>query len=169
MIALAVEILVNFALNLYRPRIAGQLPRPAFDSKTLSLLAAPDSFVRSINEAINYQFGFDITSSWGYQLLLRSFAWLIALAVAALLLVDTMVIVEPTQQAVRLRQGAIVGEVHDPGLLWKLPWPIESAEVVDVSRIRELSLTFDWKSERSVYLWSDELKTLAIKIGRAHV
>jgi regulator of protease activity HflC (stomatin/prohibitin superfamily) len=162
MIALAVEILINFALNLYRPRIAGQLPRPAFDSKTLSLLAAPDSFVRSINEAINYQFGFDITSSWGYQLLLRSFAWLIALAVAALLLVDTMVIVEPTQQAVRLRQGAIVGEVHDPGLLWKLPWPIESAEVVDVSRIRELSLTFDWKSERSVYLWSDELKTLAI-------
>ena len=71
MIAVSAEILVNFALNLYRPRIAGQLPRPAFDSKTLSLLAAPDSFVRSINEAINYQFGFDITSSWGYQLLLR--------------------------------------------------------------------------------------------------
>lgn len=162
MIAISAEIAVNFALNLYRPRIAGQLPRPAFDSKTLSLLAAPDSFVRSINEAINYQFGFDITSSWGYQLLLRSFAWLIALAVAALLVVDTMVIVEPTQQAVRIRQGAIIGGVHDPGMLWKLPWPIESAQVVDVSRIRELPLTFEWKEDRPVYLWSDDLKSLAV-------
>ncbi|MBC8202706.1 MAG: hypothetical protein H8E91_02645 [Planctomycetes bacterium] len=162
MIAVCVEILINFALNLYRPRIAGQLPRPAFDSKTLSLLAAPDSFVRSINEAINYQFGFDITSSWGYQLLLRSFAWLIALAIIALLAVDTMVIVEPTQQAVRLRQGAIVGDVHGPGLMWKLPWPIESEVIEDVSRMRELSLTFDWKEERPVYLWSDSLQTLTV-------
>ena len=162
MIAVSAEILINFALNLYRPRIAGQLPRPAFDSKTLSLLAAPDSFVRSINEAINYQFGFDITSSWGYQLLLRSFSWLIALAVVALLAVDTMVIVEPTQQAVRLRQGAIVGDVQEPGLLWKLPWPFETAQVVEVSRIRELPLTFQWKEERPVYLWSDNLDTLAV-------
>jgi regulator of protease activity HflC (stomatin/prohibitin superfamily) len=162
MIAVSAEILVNFALNLYRPRIAGQLPRPAFDSKTLSLLAAPDSFVRSINEAINYQFGFDITSSWGYQLLLRSFAWLISLAIVALLAVDTMVIVEPTQQAVRLRQGAIIGDVHGPGLLWKLPWPFESAKVVDVSRMRELPLTFEWKEERPVYLWSDSLQSLTI-------
>ncbi|MDP7008310.1 MAG: SPFH domain-containing protein [Phycisphaerales bacterium] len=162
MLAVAAEILVNFALNIYRPRIAGQVPRAAFDSKTLSLFAAPDSFVRSINEAINYQFGFDITSSWGYQLLLRSFTWLIALAVVALLLVDTMVIVEPTQQAVRLRQGALVGEVQKPGLLWKFPWPVERAIVVDVSRIRELPLTFEWKEERPVYLWSDNLDTLAI-------
>ena len=162
MLAVSAEILINFALNLYRPRIAGQLPRPAFDSKTLSLFAAPDSFVRSINEAINYQFGFDITSSWGYQLLLRSFAWLIALAMVVLLAVDSMVIVEPTQQAVRLRQGAIVGDVHKPGLLWKFPWPVESAKVVDVSRIRELPLTFEWKEERSVYLWSDNLDSLAI-------
>ncbi len=162
MIAVSAEILINFALNLYRPRIAGKLPRPAFDSKTLSLLAAPDSFVRSINEAINYQFGFDITSSWGYQLLLRSFAWLIALAIAALLAVDTMVIVEPTQQAVRLRQGAIVGEVQGPGLLWKLPWPVETAKIVDVSRMRELPLTFQWKEDRPVYLWSDNLDSLAV-------
>ncbi|MDP6541810.1 MAG: SPFH domain-containing protein, partial [Phycisphaerales bacterium] len=162
MIAVSAEILINFALNLYRPRISGQLPRPAFDSKTLSLLATPDSFVRSINEAINYQFGFDITSSWGYLLLLRSFAWLIALGAISLLVVDTMVIVEPTQQAVRLRQGAIVGEVHEPGLLWKFPWPIESSKVVDVSRIRELSLTFEWREDRPVYLWSDDINSLAI-------
>ena len=45
--------------------IAGETPRPAFDSKLLSLFSAPDNLVRSINEAVNYQFGFDITELVG--------------------------------------------------------------------------------------------------------
>ena len=110
MLAVSAEIVINFVLNLYRPRMHGESPRPAFDSKTLSLFASPDSLVRSINEAINYQFGFDITSSWGYQLLLRSVAWLIGLAVLVLLCMSAMVVVEPTQQAIRIRQGEIVGQ-----------------------------------------------------------
>ena len=70
--AFAGEIVLNFILALYRPRRVNETPRAAFDSRVLSLFAAPDSIVRSINEAVNYQFGFDITSSWGYQLMLRS-------------------------------------------------------------------------------------------------
>ena len=57
MLAVAAEIIINFVLNLYRPRLHGESPRPAFDSKSLSLFASPDSLVRSINEAVNYQFG----------------------------------------------------------------------------------------------------------------
>src|SRR5690606_25304096 len=91
------EIGLNFILNLYRPRIAGEVPRPAFDSRILSYLATPDSIVRSVNEAVNYQFGFDIASSWGYQLLLRSLGWLLLIGVTALVLLNTMVIVEPHQ------------------------------------------------------------------------
>jgi membrane protease subunit HflK len=147
MTVLAAEIILNFILNLYRPRIPGDVPRPAFDSKILSLFATPDSIVRSLNEAVNYQFGFDITSSWGYQLLLRSFVSLLILGVAALLLLSTMVIVEPHQQAVRLRGGAIVKDsdgkprVYGSGVMWKWPWPIESAEIHDVTRMRSIHLT----------------------------
>jgi len=162
MLAVSAEIVINFVLNLYRPRMHGESPRPAFDSKTLSLFASPDSLVRSINEAINYQFGFDITSSWGYQLLLRSVAWLIGLAVLVLLCMSAMVVVEPTQQAIRIRQGEIVGQVYSPGLMFKLPWPIEVAQVVNVTRIRELHLTFKWKEERDVILWTDDYNQLAI-------
>ncbi len=156
MLAVAAEITINFVLNLYRPRLQGESPRPAFDSKTLSLLASPDSLVRSINEAINYQFGFDITSSWGYQLFIRSAVWLVSLAVIALLAMSTLVIVEPTQQAVRTRQGAIIGNVHNPGPMFKLPWPIESSIVENVTHIRSLPLTFTWKNERPVILWTDD-------------
>jgi regulator of protease activity HflC (stomatin/prohibitin superfamily) len=162
MLAVAAEILINFILNLYRPRLHGESPRPAFDSKTLSLFASPDSLVRSINEAINYQFGFDITSSWGYQLFLRSVIWLIGLGVFVLFAMSTIVIVEPTQQAVRVRQGAIIGEVHNPGPMFKLPWPIEVSIVEDVTHIRTLPLSFTWKKDRPVILWTDDYNKHAL-------
>lgn len=161
MTILAVEIILNFILNIYRPRIAGETPRPAFDSRMLSLLAAPDSIVRSLNEAINYQFGFDITSSWGYQLLLRSFVWLLALGAAVLILLNTMVIVEPHQEAVKLSWGRIVSGPHGSGILWKLPWPFQSAEVYDVTTLREMSLTARRREDfrrRDLHLWTDEIQ-----------
>ena len=162
MLAVAAEILINFVLNLYRPRLHGESPRPAFDSKSLSLFASPDSLVRSINEAVNYQFGFDITSSWGYQLFVHSAMWLIGLGIFVLFAMSTLVIVEPTQQAVRIRQGAIVGEVHSPGPMFKWPWPIESAISENVTQIRHLPLTFTWKDERRVILWTDDFNKYAV-------
>jgi len=156
MVFAAAELLLNFVLNLYRPRRPGEYPRPAFDSRVLGLLAAPDNIVRSINEAINYQFGFDITSSWGYQLLLRSFAALLGLGAVVLVLLSTVVVVGPGQQAVRLRGGRIVGEVHQGSLLLKWPWPFETAQVVDVARLRSLELGPKPRESRSgdVILWS---------------
>jgi membrane protease subunit HflK len=162
MIVLAAEIVLNFILNLYRPRVPGEVPRPAFDSKVLSMLAAPDNLVKSINEAINYQFGFDVTSSWGYQLLLRSFAWLLALGAVVLIVLNMMVIVEPNQQAVKLARGKIVGDTaHGSGIMWKLPWPFQSAERYDVTTVRELPLTAtqirDLDKPR---LWEDNLEAI---------
>ena len=160
MIALALEFVFNFVLNLYRPRIVGEMPRPAFDSKALSMFAAPDSLVKSINEAVNYQFGFDVTSSWGYQLLLRSFAWLVVLGIAVIILLNTMVIVEPNQQAVKLSRGALVGDVYSSGILWKLPWPAQTAERYPVTTIRKLHLTARHVRDdlQGVQLWTDDLE-----------
>jgi regulator of protease activity HflC (stomatin/prohibitin superfamily) len=142
MIVLAGEIVLNFILHIYRPRVAGEVPRPSFDSKLLSLFAAPDNLVRTINEAVNYQFGFDVTSSWGYRLLIRSVAWLLALGAVVAVALDMIVIVEPDEQAVKLSRGRVVGaEPHGPGVMLKLPWPFQTAERHSVARVRELHLT----------------------------
>jgi regulator of protease activity HflC (stomatin/prohibitin superfamily) len=159
MLALVVETAIHFVLNLYRPRLPGEVPRPAFDSRALSLLAAPESIVRSLNEAVNYQFGFDITSSWGYRLVLRSAGWLAAFGAVVIVVLDMMVVVEPWQQAIRLRGGRIVGGVHDAGIMWKLPWPIETAVVHDVTRIRTLPLSPQRTADPDVQVWSDPVKT----------
>ena len=162
MCIVAAEVLLNLILQLYRPRIAGEFPRAAFDSRALSLLATPDSFIRSINDAVNYQFGFDITSSWGYQLVLRSGAWLCVLGIVVLLALSTLSVVEGREQGLRLRSGAIIDNgseaVHNPGFFWKLPWPIETTEVYDVSSIRALALTPMERGERPGFLWEDELR-----------
>jgi regulator of protease activity HflC (stomatin/prohibitin superfamily) len=154
-VALAAEILLNWILNLYRPRRVGEVPRPALDSRVLGLLAAPDNLVRGINEAVNYQFGFDITSSWGYKLLLRSVGALAALALVALVLLSSIVVVGPGQQAIRLRGGRIVGDVHQGQMMWKLPWPIETAEVIEISQIRALPLQVAQARVGKVNLWGD--------------
>ncbi len=161
MFVVAFEIGLNLVLNLYRPRRPGETPRPAFDSRLLSLFAAPDSIVRTINEAVNYQFGFDITSSWGYQLLMRSFAWLAFFAAVILIGLNMIVIVEPGQEAVRIRGGSIVDQTPlTSGLHFKLPWPFESATIESVDRIRELPLgAQSLNRDARVNLWDDPLKT----------
>jgi regulator of protease activity HflC (stomatin/prohibitin superfamily) len=152
---MAAEILLNAILNLYRPRRAGETPRPAFDSRVLGLLAAPDNLVRGINEAVNYQFGFDIASSWGYKLLLRSGGGLLALGVVALVALSCVVVVGPGQQAVRLRGGGLVGRVYQGEVMFKLPWPFETAELVDMSRVRSLPLQGKGLKVGQVNLWSE--------------
>jgi modulator of FtsH protease HflK len=159
MLVVAAETLLNFVLNLYRPRRAGESPRPAFDSRVLSLFAAPDSIVRSINEAVNYQFGFDISSSWGYQLLLRNFVRLLAIGVAVVFALTMLVIVEPQEQGMRLRFGAPVGEIYQGSAMGKLPWPVETSIVRDVNRVRELPLGLVRPASKStdVIVWGEEV------------
>ena len=159
LVVVAAETLLNFLLNLYRPRRAGEAPRPAFDSRLLSLLAAPDSIVRSINEAVNYQFGFDITSSWGYQLLLRNVVRLAAIGVVVVFALTALVIVEPQEQGMRLRFGAPVGQVYQAEPMLKLPWPVDTAVVLDVNRVRELPLgaVKDMRGLPPVIVWGEEV------------
>lgn len=139
-IVIGIEVALNLLLDFYRPRRAGEIPRPAFDSRLLSLLTSPESIASTINEAINYQFGFEITHSWFWQLLSRAFTGLIVFAVLVLIGISSIVIVEPHEQVVITRAGDIKGEPLGPGLHFKLPWPISSAHRYDVQRLRTISV-----------------------------
>lgn len=132
MIALGAEILLNFVLDLYRPRVQGEVPRPAFDSRILGLVAAPDKIAESINDAINYQLGFNVTSSWFYRLLSRSFVLLVALGMVVLWLLSSLAVVQPHQRGMILRFGRVVDGNVGPGLHVKLPWPIDRLEVPEM-------------------------------------
>lgn len=123
---LGAEVALNFLANLYRPRQTGQYLRPAFDSRVLAYVAAPDRLAESISGAINYQFGFNVSSTWFYKLLSR---WLAALTVVAAGLVWAMTgiaVVEPDERGLLLRGGTLASEEPlQPGVTLKRPWPFD--------------------------------------------
>ena len=136
MVVLGAEVFLNFVLDLYRPRKAGEYPRPAFDSRVLGFVAAPDRIAKSIGEAINYQFGYDVSESWFYRLLSRSLWKLVALGLVVMWGMSSLVVVQPHQRGMLLRFGRYEREL-EPGLNFKLPWPIDTVELPAYTRRNE--------------------------------
>lgn len=155
---LGLEFLLSFLLGLYRPRKAGEFPRVAFDSRIMGFVAAPDRIAESIGGALNYQFGFDVSGSWFYQLLTRWVMRLAVLGVAVIWLLTCVAIVQPHQQGMRLRFGARVNEAPlASGAYFKFPWPIERIETFDASSARRVNLGVEPpKLKDRAILWTND-------------
>ncbi len=157
MILVGVEMLLSQLLSIYRPRKVGEIPRPAFDSRLLGFLTSPESIARSINDAINYQFGFEITRSWFWQLLGRSIGWLVLLGLFVMVALSTFVVVEPHEQALVTRFGELRGRPLNPGLHFKLPYPIDAVRRYDVTTIRQFNTGSDVELKADMpILWTNE-------------
>ncbi len=154
-VLLGIEVLINFVLTIYRPRRPGELPRPAFDSRILAFIAAPDRIAESFGEALNYQFGIDVTSSWFYQLLSRTLALLVLISVGVVWLLTTTTMVEPNQQALHLRNGTLL-KTLSPGFHFKAPWPIDTIEKTDVTSLSRVSLGSGAPTDVEAILWTNK-------------
>jgi len=139
MLVIGVEIVLNFILNIYRPRKTGEYPRPAYESRILGFVSAPDRIAESISDAINYQFGWDVSATWFYQLLSRSLLGLFSLALLLLWLLTSLAVVRPDEKGLILRHGAIARAVES-GLHIKRPWPMESLETYPARHVSELTV-----------------------------
>ncbi len=132
-IGLGVEVLLNFLLDLYRPRKKGAYPRPAFDSRVLSLISAPDRIARSIGEALDYQLGFGVQQTWFYRLVLRWWPLAIGSGVVAVWALSALTVVGPDQRGMVLRFGQVVREDIGPGLHLKAPWPVDRVVIPEIT------------------------------------
>lgn len=133
MIGLGVEVLLTFLLDLYRPRKKGAYPRPAFDSRVLSLISAPDRIARSIGEALDYQLGFGVQQTWFYRLVLRSWPLAVVFGVFVIWLLSCGTVVGPDQRGMVLRFGKVVRQDIGPGLHFKAPWPIDKVVIPELT------------------------------------
>jgi regulator of protease activity HflC (stomatin/prohibitin superfamily) len=164
MLAIAAELALNFILDLYRPRMPGVERRPSYDSRLLSFIASPESIGHSIAEALNYQFGFEVSSTWFYKLLQRAFVPLILAAGLVLWLLSGVVVVEEGQAYVVTHLGVVAPAPlvarACPYFLW--PWPIDTTRKFETGKVNEMVLGLGGPREdatingKPVYLWTDE-------------
>ncbi len=164
LLVVGVELVLNFVLDLYRPRVPGTEQRFSYDSRLLSILANPAAIGHSIAEALNYQFGFEVSSSWFYRLLQRAFVPLLLAGGVVVWLLSSVVVVPQGQTYVVLHFGEPVRQPLRPRawpyLTW--PWPIDTARRFETGKIHkiELGVGEERKDElidgKRVYLWAKE-------------
>jgi regulator of protease activity HflC (stomatin/prohibitin superfamily) len=123
--------------------VPGDIPRPAFDSRVLGLLTAPESLGRVVAETISYQFGVEVSRSWLYRLLGSAVTPLTALGIGVLLALSCLTIVGPDERGIPLRFGRMAGDPLPPGLHLKWPWPIETTEMHPVGQVQEILVSSD--------------------------
>ncbi len=166
---LAAEMVMNFVLDLYRPRVPGEIHRPPFESRLLNIIAEPGRIGRSVADALNYQFGFEVSRTWFYQLLSRAFVPMIIFAAVVLFGISSIVIVNEGQQCILLHFGKTSPNrtTLGPGIHLKWPWPIDRGKEIDTARIRraiigsggtrsEKERQNDFVKGKEIYLWKAE-------------
>jgi regulator of protease activity HflC (stomatin/prohibitin superfamily) len=168
---LGIEFVVNFMLDFYRPRIAGEETRPAFDSRLLALVTEPGGIARSIADAINYQFGFEVSGTWFYQLLKRALAPMVAFGILVLFVLSSVMIIDSDEQAVVERFGRRLqgpGEALPPGLHVKAPWPIDRAYTASVERVRSFTIGDQPKENEQYQMFEGKRRLKPILWGEKH-
>jgi regulator of protease activity HflC (stomatin/prohibitin superfamily) len=139
-VLLGVELSLSLLLELYRPRRRGEVPRPAFESRLLALVAEPGGIARSLARAVDYQFGFRLSETWVYRLIEGGIAPLALFAGAAFWLLSSLVVVPEGSCAILEKLGVPSSPALAPGLHAKLPWPLETVTVFPTARVREIVL-----------------------------
>ncbi|RPI61888.1 MAG: hypothetical protein EHM48_04955 [Planctomycetaceae bacterium] len=147
-LVLAGEVILNFLLDIYRPRVAGQENRFSFDSRLFNIVAQPGQVGHSMAEAINYQFGFEVSKSWFYQLLAKAIVPLLVFGALIIVAMTSIVVVDEGQKCVVLHlgqprtgpDGTIQSGVLNPGLHLKWPWPIDSVRRFNTDQVYTILL-----------------------------
>ena len=166
---LAAELVMNFVLDLYRPRVPGLDRRLSIDSRLLDLLADPGRVGHSIAEFLNYQFGYEVSKTWFYQLVSKAFVPLVILGVVLMFALSSVVIVQDGEEAVVLHWGKDAADraTLGAGIHLKWPWPIDTARRFRVDTVHRILLGAgeqrsreqrggEFINGREVLLWTQE-------------
>jgi regulator of protease activity HflC (stomatin/prohibitin superfamily) len=153
---MAAEIFITLLLEIYRPRVKGKISRLVYDSRIVGILAQPESLFTTAAQTIDYQFGFNVSETWFFQLLKKNLLLLLLAQLAVLLLSTCVVFVDAGEQAVLERFGKPVATLV-PGAHFKLPWPADRVYHYRTEQIQtfDVGYTPDAQSENAnTILWS---------------
>ena len=153
------EILLNMIVEFYRPRSIVE-SRPIFESRLLALFTEPGGVMRNLADALDYQFGFRVSSTWIYGFIERALFPMLLCWGAVLWLSTAIYEVAPEEVGIRERFGRVISEKPlPPGIYFELPRPFGNIATFACSRIREIKVgaksdVVDAGREPEVTLWT---------------
>ncbi len=151
---MAVELLLTLLLEIYRPHLKGKVARPLYDSRLVGLLAQPESLFTTAAQALDYQFGFKVSETWFFQLLLKNLPVLVLIQLAVLLLSSCVVFVDAGEQAVLEHFGKPEATLT-AGAHLKLPWPIDRVFRYRTEQIQSMYVGYTPDTnEGGILLWT---------------
>ncbi len=157
---LTAEFLVSFVIEFYRPRTGGEM-RPVYESRVLAIFTEPGGVVRNIAESLDYQFGFKVSGTSVYLFLRKVFVPALMIWAFLLWAFTSLSEVGPGEIGIRQRFGAAAGTDLEPGVHWKLPWPMEKIICVPVEQMQcvivgKTGKDKDSDLDRTVILWEGD-------------
>lgn len=160
LVVMGAEICLNTVLDVYRPRLAGQEMRLALDSRLLAIINEPGGILHTFASAIDYQFGFKVSQTWFYQLLVKAAVPMFLFFLAVLSLLSCVVVVAPGEGAVIQHFGKFdASSIVGSGLHFKLPWPFDVADIYLTDRVQHINIGFEKGAdhdEDKLLLWGEK-------------
>lgn len=158
---LAIEFVIAFVTEFYRPRTSIESERPVFESRLLALFTEPGGVVRNIADTLDYQFGFKVSKTWIYTFVEKAIVPLIIIWLFSLWMLTCISEIGSNEVGMRERFGKLVSEkpIH-AGVYFKLPWPFEKISRFAVYRVHEISIGLNLTNEKGeetrpeVVLWT---------------
>ena len=154
---MAAEMLLTLLLEIYRPRVKGKITRPLYESRVVGLLAQPEILFTTAAQTLDYQFGFNVSETWFFQLLQKNLAYLILAQLAVLFLSTCVVFVDAGEQVVLEHFGKRIDPPLTAGAHLKLPWPVDKIYRYRTEQIQTIYVGFTpdtGKDEQNVILWT---------------
>lgn len=141
---LGVENILRSIAFLYRPRTKGAALCVSYETRLGALLTDPASWVNSVAQALDYQFGFNVSQTWFYRFLENALAPLIIFQISALYLLSCFVFLGPEEEGILEKFGrpvpAAEGGLLDSGFHLKWPWPFETVRRFPSKRMQTLHI-----------------------------
>ncbi len=159
---LAIESLIAFLADLYRPRRRDEAPRTAYESRIARWIAEPAGWIGDAAKSLDYQFGFKVSETWFYRFLRGALAPLALFQVLILYALSSVVALAPHEEAVIERFGvpradAAGGWRLEPGFHWKWPWPFETVRRFPARRLQTIYVGFrhdEARARPTTLLWT---------------
>lgn len=154
----ALERGIVVVMEIYRPRKKSDAGRAMlYESRVNGLVADPKGLLAGVSEGLNYQFGIRVDESSLLNLVTVGLPIVVLGNVMVLLLASTAVVVNPGERGVLERWGRPHASrpILEPGMHFKLPWPIERVYRRNVSTVRTLNVQEPAKTGRGLWNSAD--------------